>query len=393
MKNEGNWSKIKRVMNKADSGEPVTIGFIGGSITQGAVASDESLCYAARVFKWWKDAFKKACISYVNAGIGATTSQFGAARISEDLLAYNPDFVIVEYSVNDNDEKPYDRADFFAETYEGLIRQIIAHNESVAILIVHSVRYDDGSNMEECHARIGAHYDIPCISMKEAIYDKIAAQETDFAIDDITQDMLHPNDYGHSIVAGVITEYLNRVKESEERYSDKISTFPKALTTNGYESVKRYNNKNITPKCDGFTADNAEQMKPFSIIFRDENVPDDVKDKGELVYSSSVRDAFKNGWMARERGSFIEFEIAGSEISLMFRKSIQKPAPVAYAILDGDVDGKIRLDANFDETWGDKAYITTILHHGENKRHTLRIEIEESKDCVRDFYLINVLVG
>ena len=40
-------------------------------------------------------------VCYCNAGIGGTTSEFGAARVGTDLLEERPDFVIVEFSVND----------------------------------------------------------------------------------------------------------------------------------------------------------------------------------------------------------------------------------------------------------------------------------------------------
>lgn len=391
MKNIGNWSKIKAVMNKADAGEPITIGFIGGSITQGAVVSDESLCYAARVHNWWKQEFPRSNVSYVNAGIGATTSQFGVARIDEDLLAKHPDFVIVEFSVNDNDEKPYDRAEFFLETYEGVIRKIYAYNESCAILIVHSVRYDDGGSMEDYHAKLGENYGIPCISMKEEIYDNVLAGRTDYSFHDITQDMLHPNDYGHSIVAGIITDYLKSVRMSENEGEFDFTAMPKPLTDNRYENVRRYNNRNISPICNGFAVDTIEQMADFSICHA--ACMNTQEEDSVVVLSSGVRDVFRNGWSAKEKGSYIEFELIGTEIALMYRKSVLKPAPVAYAILDGDEKGKIRLDANFDESWGDKAYLTTILHHGERKKHILRVVIEESEDCVREFYLINVLAG
>jgi lysophospholipase L1-like esterase len=42
-----------------------------------------------------------AKFDYINAGIGGTTSQFGVTRVENYLLCYHPDFVIVEFSVND----------------------------------------------------------------------------------------------------------------------------------------------------------------------------------------------------------------------------------------------------------------------------------------------------
>lgn len=46
--------------------------------------------------------FPQAEFHYINAGIGGTTSHFGTARAESDLLSHEPDFVIIEFSVNDD---------------------------------------------------------------------------------------------------------------------------------------------------------------------------------------------------------------------------------------------------------------------------------------------------
>ncbi|MCR5507611.1 MAG: SGNH/GDSL hydrolase family protein, partial [Lachnospiraceae bacterium] len=369
MKNPGNPENIINVMRRAGAGEPVTIGFIGGSITQGAAASDESLCYAARVFKWWKDSFPKAKVRYINAGIGATTSQFGAARVYDDLLKYTPDLVIVEYSVNDNDETldgapadetGFDRSALFKETYEGLIRKLLAFKSpsghTPAVLIVHSVKYDNGRNAEDIHAEIGRHYMIPCLSMKELIYDRIKDGSAGFSTKDITTDMLHPNDHGHGIVAGCITDYLNSLKKCSEREgpeksgaADVYKDIPSALTADKYEHVNRYNRLNSKPELNGFLEDDAPVMQPFFIntaSVKEEHAPGrngqtertpgrngqtertpaqngqtESTAEDDRVLSSEVRDVFKNGWTASKKGDSITFGFKGSELAVMYRKS------------------------------------------------------------------------
>ena len=116
--NCGNWYRIKKVMRKAKSGEPITVGFLGGSITQGCLSSTPETCYAYLVYEWWKKQFPDTSVTYVNAGIGGTTSQFGVARADSDLLSHHIDFSVVEFSVNDDDNA------HFLETYEGLIRHL-----------------------------------------------------------------------------------------------------------------------------------------------------------------------------------------------------------------------------------------------------------------------------
>ena len=414
MKNQGNPIKIAEVLRRASAGEPVCIGFIGGSITQGAAATDDSGCYAALVYKWLRENFAASKVKYVNAGIGATTSQFGAARAEDDLLKYDPDLIVVEYSVNDNDEFPNDRREFFKETYEGLIRRILNHKNGngrhPAILIVHSVRYDDGSNEEEIHSMVGAHYGIPCISMKELVYDKIRENREGLGkFGDITADMLHPNDLGHRIVAKHITDYLETIFGSYADQGCSIRSipdtsqepctireeFPVPLTDNAYEYAVRYDSLNSTPVCEGFVPDTVPVMAPLMI-------------GGTTVYASEVRDVFKGGWTASKKGASITFTLRGSEIAVMYRKSVKKPSPIACAVVDDDTENRVELNANFNEDWGDKAYMATILHHGiisdgsvkdrehapackkDNSVHTLTITIEE-EGVASDFYLINVI--
>ena len=96
-------------------------------------------------------------------------------------------------------------------------------------------------------------------------------------------------------------------------------------------------------------------------------------------------------WYKR-KGEKIIFELECSGISIQYLKSIHQPRPVANAILDGDVAHPIRLDANFDETWGDCLYLQTILHGGEKKTHTLEIEIvQDSPEQAGEFYLVSII--
>ena len=97
----GSWAAIQKCMLRAAAGYPITVGFLGGSITQGSLATKPENCYAYRVYRWWQETFPLSEITFINAGIGGTTSQFGVARVEEDLLTFQPDFVLTEFSVND----------------------------------------------------------------------------------------------------------------------------------------------------------------------------------------------------------------------------------------------------------------------------------------------------
>lgn len=365
----GNDERILACMARALKGEAIKVAFLGGSITQGSLASTPEKCYAYLTYTWWKEQFPKADITYINAGIGGTTSHLGTGRVEEEVLSYRPDFVIVEFSVNDADTDPH-----FEETYEGLVRRILKAPFQPALLLVHNVRYDDGGNAEAIHCPVEKHYDLPGVSMKSAIYPYIADGQIERR--DITPDDLHPNDAGHKLVADVITWYLAQEKKKAEEGLQEGKNFrvgetvlPAPITANGYEAAHRYRNDELKPVvCEGFVKDTAIQ--------------------------SCVADCFKKGFSAAKINDKIVFEVEASSIAVQYRKTVRKPAPVAELILDGDTEHAFKLDANFEEDWGDCLFLETVLEHGERKNHTVEIRITEAHEDDREvFYLVSLITA
>jgi len=353
----GNLARLKRVMKKAREGASLTVGFLGGSITQGSLSSAPELCYAHRVYDWWRKTFPDAEFTYVNAGIGGTTSQFGAARVSSDLLTYHPDFVIVEFAVND------ESSEHFLETYEGVVRQVYADADAPALLLVYNVYYHNGANAQLQHSKIGRHYSLPAVSMQSSIYPEVVAGRIENR--SITPDDLHPNDDGHELVAGVITHFLDKVAAELEQGEEPEPAMPQPLTKNRYEDSIRHQNGNITPELMGFEADSEPQQ--------------------------GITDCFKNGWTARREGDAIRFQVEGSCIAVQFRQTVKRPAPVAVAVIDGEEE-IIRLDANFEEDWGDNLALVTVLEEEKPEVHTVEIRIVEAhEEDVLPFYLVSVI--
>jgi lysophospholipase L1-like esterase len=360
MVNRGNRQRIRNCMKKAMSGQPITVGFLGGSITQGSLSSSPETCYAYLVYEWWKHKFPMSNITYVNAGVGGTTSQFGVARVKADLLAKKPDFSVIEFSVND------DPTDFFEETYEGLIRTVLESECHPAILLLHNVRYDNGVSAENRHLKIGKAYNLPCVSMKSTLYPNIISGQ--FKVNDISPDGLHPNDLGHHFLADTVTACLEDIYRdlgTEESIDDVLTT---SLTLNRYQDSRRLQNYNCSPLCSGFEKD--------------------------LRLQKGVSDCFKCGWTAAKTGASIVFEFEGTGIAVQYCKSVKHPAPVAKAILDGDEAHAVELDANFDETWGDCLFITTVAQGLHGGKHRLEVRIAKSQlHLASEFYLVSVIVS
>ena len=247
---DGNHARFKKLMKRAAAGEDLHIGFLGGSITQGSLASQPQNCYAQRVFQWWEQTFPKSRFSFINAGIGGTTSLFGASRAWMDIMRYRPDFVVIDFTVND------DATEFFQETFEGVVRQVYGDPAAPAVMILNNVFYDDGRNAQDLHNVIARHYGIPSVSMRESLYQMICGGEVNAA--DVTPDNLHPNDRGHAIVADMLITQLETIYRDLDAPEEEPA-YPCALTANRFEPANRYQITNCRPVCAGFLPDPREK--------------------------------------------------------------------------------------------------------------------------------------
>lgn len=365
-------TRLKNLMKRAANGESLVIGFLGGSITQGSLSSTPKNCYAYLVYEWWKKSFPNAAFSFVNGGIGGTTSHYGGARAWKDVLCYRPDIVTVDFSVND------DANEFFEETYEGTLRRLLAAPSAPAVVVLNNVFYDTGKNAQNYHNRIADHYGIPHVSIKDTVYPDVESGKIVRA--DITPDNLHPNDKGHRLVADEICKLLDSIKaemeeetiagENIEGKSTKTEAsvlLPAPLTENAYEHSRLIQIQDNEAILDGFLVDPIEK-------------------KGMI-------DIFKNGWTAAHTNDKISFEIECSCLAVQYRKSVQQPVPKAKAVIDGDEAHAVILDGNFTEDWGDCLYLEPLLNHAEKKVHRIEITVTDAKDIVRPFYLVALIVS
>lgn len=354
--------QLKNCMQRAQRGEELVIAFLGGSITQGSLATAPENTYAYRVFSWWKETFPKAEFHYVNGGIGGTTSHYGAARAVTDVLMYQPDVVVVDFSVNDEADG------FYQETYEGVLRRLLSWDSRPAVILLNNVFYDTGENAQEYHNAVGARYGIPYVSIKDTVYKRMKAGE--YSREELTSDGLHPNDKGHELVAKEMIAFLQQVKEQKQSSEDVKNELPKPLTANAYEYARRLTIREVSPKLAGFRADTEEKT-------------------GHL-------DHFKNGWIGRRPGDTIRFETEASCIAVQYRKTVHKPALTAQLVLDDDREHPVLLDGNFEEDWGDCLYLEPVLHHGEKKLHTVEIQVlpcEMQAESYTPFYLMALIVA
>ena len=94
---------IARVATKSIYGkQTIMIVAFGDSITQAAHQVPEDR-WPEVLKRAIQERFPECSIRVINAGVGGNTSREGVRRLEQDVLAHNPDFVLVEFS---NDATP-----------------------------------------------------------------------------------------------------------------------------------------------------------------------------------------------------------------------------------------------------------------------------------------------
>lgn len=327
--------RLRRLLDKAQRGEPVTVGVIGGSITQGASATKEEWRYGNRVAAWWRERFSKADARLVNAGIGATGSDYGALRAQRDLLSHQPDLVIVEYAVNDANTRAA------AETLEGLLRQILQQPNQPAVVLLFMMD-QQGHNAQEWFAKVGAHYHLPMVSYRDALWPEIEAGRLRWS--DISPDAVHPNDRGHAYAARFVTSLLESC----------LTNLPSAGALGGLPSTP---DPLFTGLYEHTSLSEADALKP-------------VSNRG---WSYDPKDRC---WKSDQPGSVIEFEGVGTAL-LTMHYVVRGPMGRARVTVD---EGTPRvLEGWFDQTWGGYRQTQGIAHDLKAGRHRVRFELLEEK--------------
>ncbi|MCR4617004.1 MAG: SGNH/GDSL hydrolase family protein [Lachnospiraceae bacterium] len=214
---KGNTSRLKKAVDKARRGEEVTVGFIGGSITQGAGAIPiNDKCYAYNAFKGFCDLAGRGYednVKYVKAGVGGTPSEVGMLRYENDVLDngnITPDVMIVEFAVNDEGDETK------GECYDSLVRKIYNSPNKPAVILLFAV-FVDGYNLEERLKCVGEAYSLPMVSTKKSVYDQFYYSEEEGGIVSKNQyfyDMYHPTNVGHKIMADGLINMFKIADES-----------------------------------------------------------------------------------------------------------------------------------------------------------------------------------
>lgn len=347
---EGDLTRLAKAMRKAQVGEPITVGVIGGSITEKYSASTYDKCYASYVQKWWEERFPDTEVTFINAGIGGTSSYLGVHRADEDLLYAKPDVVVVEFSVNDGNDN------FFKKSYDNLVRKIMFEEQEPAVMLLFTTQ-ENGTNAQANDSLIGFKYQLPMLSYANAVLPSIEAGE--FTWSDISPDNVHPNDRGHAIIGEIMYRYLNDVYARLDEISEEVTPFTAdAVTKEVYLNATLLDSDDIEPVSWGSYEEKA------------------------------VNWYLPNNWYTEDGEEPIVFEVEAANIGIAY----QRTTDGTYGQYEVYIDGEYvyTLDGNFKNGWGSTLQPDEVYVSDEPAMHT--IEIRKKEGSTGDKFAIIALL-
>lgn len=366
---KGNTYRLKKAIDKAKRGEPVTVAFIGGSITHGAGAEPLHLnCYAYRSYDLFKRMFAGedgSSIRLIKAGVGGTPSELGIVRYERNVLRdgrANPDIVIIEFAVNDADDETK------GNCYESLVLKALGAENKPAVILLFSV-FESDWNLQDRLAPVGWHYHLPMVSIKDAVVDQFQwtkEQGNVISKKQFFYDIYHPTNAGHQIMSDCLGKLFEEVDRSSLDKEDDANGKP-PLIGNDFVDIKlldRLNGDRIAVIDEGGF----------------EEVDTDLQ-QAEMDDHSHGTPLFPNNWMHTGTSDkhYFKMTLRSKRLIMVFKDSGNEDFGTASIWVNGK---QVRTADPHKVNW---THCNAILLYNEQEtdEHTIEIRMEDNQENKR----------
>ena len=338
----GDTSRMVNVLKKAAAGEEITVGYIGGSITEG-IGADASSCWARLSYDALCEMYPDTTINYVNAGLSGTNSTLGITRAERDLYSqYTPDIVFVEFAVNNGGEQ------MDKDSYESLVRKILEKDNDPAVVLLFTVLKNEYS-AQPWMTMAGEYYNLPMISVGNAINPMFHGGFMEWSR--YSDDESHPNYWGHELVKDFVANYFEQVKEIADGADTAPAITP--LPEKGLYSIA---------------------YKSMQLLERDQM---NATVESGFEESDKVITSFSNGWTYRNKtGASLSFTAEFKTLFLVFHCNNSDGFADAEVYIDGELVNTV--SSNRSGGWGNPEAYIAWSDGGNAASHEVVIKVAES---------------
>ncbi len=232
---------IGNVMKKIQSGQEVTVAYLGGSIT-------EANGWRPKTTAWLQKSYPNAKFKEIQAAIGGTGSDLGVFRVGHDALQYNPDLLFVEFAVNDGGAEPAD----IWRCMEGIVRQTWRKDPLTDIVFAYTIHCGMTNDVKQGNCPRSASsmelladfYGIPSVNFAVQVVELMTQGKLIFQADKqpengviwFTDDGCHPRDEGHEVYLKLMAEAFTQMKDGKP--VDHKTKLAKAFVADNWEAAK-----------------------------------------------------------------------------------------------------------------------------------------------------------
>jgi lysophospholipase L1-like esterase len=181
--------------------------------------------------------------------VSGTGSDYGVARLEDDVLRYSPDLVLVEFAVNDGGLAP----ELIKKTFEGIVRKIWKKNADTDICFVYTVNESSMKVYREsawptmqmsaaAQEEVAEYYQVPSINFAYVVADlekegklifRAAKEEKGKIV--FSSDGTHPKANGDQLYAGAVVRAFSELEKMLE--SAKPHVIPVALSADNWDKA------------------------------------------------------------------------------------------------------------------------------------------------------------
>jgi lysophospholipase L1-like esterase len=218
-------------------GRPIRIVALGDSTTEASWEGNAKTVYAERLAAGLEA--QGVEVEMINAGLSDTTSLQAVARLDSDVRRYAPDYVIVQFGINDSwidasqgRTTPRLTLDEYTASLETIIRTLRADGARPILMTPNPMRWSELYGAELRDPALGFDFDdlrginrlldvyakrvreiarrenVPLVDVSAHFeaYGPVPGQSVDDLL--IENDGIHPNDAGHALIAEWLLEAL-----------------------------------------------------------------------------------------------------------------------------------------------------------------------------------------
>lgn len=274
--------------NKIHNHKKIKVAYFGGSITR----ADNG--WRDQTFKWLQKSYSQNSFEQIMASIGGTGSDFGAYRVKNHVLKFNPDLVFIEFAVNDQG-KSYRQ---IINSMEGIVKQIKKVSPRIEICFVYTFQKSQLPYYFKTKFPISVsameylanHYKIPSIFLGHSSIEKIITGKMKIQVDNISNkdtlifsnDGVHPRiETGHRFYAegfAKVFPYLNT-----NTFSLPISN--SELSTENLKNAKLIPLENAMYSKNWIDIDSIVKGKPFEKFLSNVKATSDTTDFVALKFN------------------------------------------------------------------------------------------------------------